>query len=183
MNLCLLLAVLPFTQGLSQVSVLNRCPFPVFLKSVQQGMSQVQELAPNKIYSETYRPVINSTGVSIKITTNSKVGEEVDQQKRLAEFDNSPVTQLEYSYVPWNSPVDLFYDVSAIDDSPGRQFCQYGYQLRTSSIKCDSVRCPAQCDTFCPHVYNRPDDNWATHGCTSDVALEFVLCTSYMSTP
>lgn len=124
--------------------------------------------------------MINGTGVSIKITTNSKIGEEIDEQKRMAEFDNSPFTQLEYSYVPWNGLVDLFYDISAVDDSPARQFCQYGYQLRTTSTKCDSVLCSAQCEKFCPHVYNRPDDNWATHGCTSHVALELVLCTSYM---
>jgi hypothetical protein len=181
MNLCLFLIILPFTQGLSQVNVVNRCPFAVFVKSVQQDVSQVQELAFNKIYSETYRPVINGTGVSI--TTNIKVGEEFDEQKRSVEFDNSPVTQLEYSYVPANGPVDLFYDISAIDDSPERQFCQYGYQLHTTSFSCDSVHCPARCDTFCPHVYNLPDDNWATHGCTSDVGLDLVLCTSYTDMP
>lgn len=138
MNLYLLLTILPFTQGLSQLSVANRCPFALFLKSVQQNASQIQDLAPNKIYSEEYRPVINGTGVSIKITTNSKIGEEIDEQKRMAEFDNSPITQLEYSCVPWNGLVDLFYDISAVDDSPARQLCQYGYQLRTTSTKCDS---------------------------------------------
>lgn len=183
MHLCLFLIILPFTQGLSQVSVVNRCPFVVFLKSVQQDVSQVQELGFSQIYSEVYRPVINGTGVSIKITTNRKVGEEVDEQKRSAEFDISPVTQLEYSYVLSNGPVDLFYDISTIDDSPERQFCQYGYQLHTTSFRCDSVHCPARCDAFCPHVYNLPDDNWATHGCTSDVGLELVLCTSYTDMP
>lgn len=140
-------------------------------------------LSPQQDCSEAYRPVIYGTGVSIKITTNNEIGEEIDEQKLMVEFGNSPIMQLEYSYVPWNSLVDLFYDISAVDDSPARQFCQDGCQLRTTSIKGDSVFCPAQCDKFCPHVYNRPDDNWATRGCSSHVALELALCTSYIGTP
>lgn len=173
-----LLFLLPLVQALSQVSVVNRCKFPVFLRSVQRDASPIQRLDPHQKYSEIYRPVANNTGVSIKIASNAGISTEEDEQNRSATFNTSPITQLEYSYVPWNAPVDLFYDLSAINDSPEGQFCHYGYDLYTTSIKCEAVLCPPQCDTFCPNVYNRPDDDWATKGCNSNAGLELVLCSS-----
>ncbi|OWT42537.1 hypothetical protein VFPPC_17465 [Pochonia chlamydosporia 170] len=171
------LALFPLVQGLSQVSVVNRCKFSVFLASVQRDVSPIMQLGPGKTYQETYRPVVNGTGVSIKIASNSRIGEETDGGRSSAIFNVSPITQLEYSYVPEGVP-DLFYDISAINDVHRRQFCQYGYELHTTSSSCDSVVCPPRCDAFCPSVYNLPDDNWATRGCKSNFGLELVLCSS-----
>ena len=123
-------------------TIAAKCSKPMSFRSVPEVCSKKRVsntgLSPQQDLQRRVSACYKRHWCINKITTNSKIGEEIDEQKRMAEFDNSPITQLEYSYVPWNGLVDLFYDISAVDDSPARQFCQYGYQLRATSTKCDS---------------------------------------------
>ncbi|EXU95176.1 hypothetical protein X797_011750 [Metarhizium robertsii] len=168
--------------ALGHAIVINRCPFSVFLASVQATSPFVLELPPGDTYVETYRPVENGTGVSIKITSDICVGKTLTDVGRANAFASSSKTQLEYSYVPSQHPTDLYYDLSDINDEFPRQFCAYGVALHTSASDCPGVLCPSSCDDVCPNVYNDPNDNHATKGCRSSVDIALALC-AYIRNP
>ena len=171
-----LLCSLYNSHATSQVTVINLCPFSVYLASVQQASSSIDELAAGESYTEMTRPALNGTGVSIKITSNSRVGEASTEADRSNAFDSSPKTQFEYSYVPLQQPTDLYYDLSDINDAFPRQFCRFGIALLISSSDCPDVLCPPNCDGICPDSYNNPNDNYATKGCQSGTDIALTLC-------
>lgn len=148
----------------------------------------VVTLSPGESYSETYRyasaynPATNadsSIGVSIKITSDRRLSQATTESERIAAFQSSPITQLEYTYDPTLYPApDLYYDVSDIDDTSPRQFCQYGITLQPESAECQPVTCLPDCHRNCSAVYNYADDDFATYGCHSDSALTMLLCSN-----
>ncbi|KAJ2982411.1 hypothetical protein NQ176_g1406 [Zarea fungicola] len=144
--------------------VVNRCPFAVYLQSVQQAPSETHELQPGDLYFEAYKPVIDGTGVSIKIATAN-----------LGTSLAGPLTQFEYAFVPGQNP-DLYYDISSINDMAPRQFCQYGLHVQPSSAECASIDCPSDCGNFCSQVYNEPNDDFATKGCHASGDTTLTLC-------
>lgn len=144
--------------------VVNHCPFTVYIQSVQQESSDIHELQPGGLYSEAYKTVVDGTGVSIKIAT-AVLGASLA----------TPLTQFEYTFVPWQNP-DLFYDVSSINDQAPRQFCQYGLSVQPSSAECALIVCQADCGNFCSQVYNVPNDNFATKGCRASGDTILTLC-------
>lgn len=149
--------------------VKNRCPFTVYVQSVQQQESRVYSIDPGMSYSEVYKPAVSGTGVSIKIGRN--VVSDVSGGHVLG-----PITQLEYAYTPWRSP-SLWYDLSDINDEKPRQFCDHGIVLQPSSPQCPVVDCPPDCRSVCSRVYNKFDDDYATKGCLEVVDLTLTLCT------
>lgn len=173
---------------LSRAQVVNECSFPVYLRTDQLDEPSVRMLHPGDTYSETYRykmaynPATGSgsaTGVSIKISADYRLNQELNEEERRAVFGSSAITQLEYTYDPSLHPrPDLYYDVSDINDGTPRQFCAYGLALQPQSPSCPAVICPPNCQQNCSSVYNYPSDNFAAHGCQSDVDLIFFLCRS-----
>lgn len=148
-----------------QARVENHCPFPIYLQSVQRPPTRqnpVYRIDPGQTYSENYKPVLDGTGVSIKIS-------------KMASTVVAPVTQFEYAFVPGQSP-NLFYDLSDINDADPRQFCEFGLALYSSSAQCPTVVCPPNCAQFCSQVYNKFNDDYATKGC-DDGPLTLILCT------
>lgn len=148
----------------SQAVVVNNCSFPVLLQSVQRDVSAVQVLSPGATYAENFKPEIEGTGVAIKVG-DATTGTQGAQS----------ILQFEYSYKPGQSP-DLFYDISDINNSKPRQFCQYGYKLESDPPVCRTIKCLPDCQNFCPQVYNTPSENYATAGCNSNVNLSLILC-------
>lgn len=146
-----------------QARVENHCPFPVYLRSVQQLIlepSPVYQIDPGQAYSEIFKPVDNGTGVSIKISRGQSV--------------IGPITQFEYSFVPQQTP-NLFYDLSDINDGNPRQFCDFGLALYPYSPEFSPIICPADCRRSCSQVYNKFDDDSATRGSHED-SLTLILC-------
>lgn len=166
----------------AKATIVNACPFVVYVSSVQSPTitQTVQELKPGESYAENYKPRIcfdaennTCTGTSIKISRSPSL---------------VPLSQFEYTFIPENSDTsmpDLFYDMSDIDDGRPRQFCQYGYSLKSvcnervcfiPRNECVEVSCLPACDLTCPNVYNVYNDDFATHACRSHVGLSLVLC-------
>lgn len=146
-----------------QARVENHCPFPIYLRSVQQLIlepSPVYRIDPGQAYSENYKPVNNGTGVSIKISRVLSM--------------TGPITQFEYAFVPQQTP-NLFYDLSDINDGNPRQFCDFGLALYPSSLECSPIICPADCRRSCSQVYNKFDDDSATRGCHEE-SLALIVC-------
>jgi hypothetical protein len=172
----------------SQARVLNKCPFPVYIRSVLGDEPLVQIVPPGEAYAETYRHLSaynpaygynTSVGVSIKIVRGPEISSNMEEEKKMALFHQwGAVTQFEYTYDPSLGPdlPDLYYDISEIDDRSPRQFCQWGYSIRPDSSSCEEVVCPARCDSNCANVYNVWNDDHATRGCSSEVGLSLVLC-------
>ncbi len=151
-----------------QARVVNSCPFAVYLQSVQLEARPMQYLGPGAVYSEDCRPVVEGTGVSIKIAKALQLDSwHID--------NDGPVTQFEYGYTPWQLPSDLYYDVSDINDAAIRQFCSYGLEVQHSAPECPQIVCPPGCDTFCLQAYNQPNDI-ATKGCHSGGDITLTLC-------
>lgn len=144
--------------------MVNKCSFPVLLQSVQRDVLASQELIPGATYAEDFKPETEGTGVAIKVG-NASAGM----------LGGQSILQFEYSYKPGQSP-DLFYDISDINNSKPRQFCQYGYQIESDSPMCRAIKCLPDCQNFCPQVYNTPSENYATAGCNSNVSLSLILC-------
>ncbi|KAK3934014.1 hypothetical protein QBC46DRAFT_274646 [Diplogelasinospora grovesii] len=184
-DILLLFGMAERCNALARVIVLNRCSFPVYLKSVQLNETPPQALFPGDCYSETYRYAsafnpatgnFSAVGVSIKITTDEAVGQSLDETGRSAAFDSSAVTQFEYTYDPVPYPLpDLYYDLSDINDTMPRQFCGYGIRIEPSSAECNTIACTPDCSQACVDAYNNPADN-ATHACYSTVNLNLILC-------
>ncbi|EGC42299.1 BYS1 domain-containing protein [Histoplasma capsulatum var. duboisii H88] len=134
--------------------VSNDCRGPVYLWSVGgAGPTPMKTIRPNSTYDENFRNPPWG-GVSLKISKKPT---------------QNNITQFEYTLV--NTTV--WYDISNIDGNP---FRNDGYKLTTNS-SCPEVHCPPS-NAPCNQVYNHPDDNWATHACSSTARLVLTLCTS-----
>ena len=91
--------------------IINRCSFPVFLKSCINDDPLPQMLAAGHIYQETYRLNPDGNGVAIKLVSNQSIG----VAENIAEaFDNSYITQFEYIYTSY-IPSGLYYDISNVN--------------------------------------------------------------------
>ena len=91
--------------------IINRCSFPVFLKSCINDDPLPQMLAAGHIYQETYRLNPDGGGVAIKLASNQSIG----VAENIAEaFDNSYITQFEYIYTSY-IPSGLYYDISNVN--------------------------------------------------------------------
>jgi len=134
-------------------SVSNACGYDVYLWSVTSGSASMQTLAAGSgSYSEAYREA-GDGGVSIKMSNDTS---------------QESVTQFEYTL----EGSSLWYDLSNINGYP---FMEGGVSLSPSMSSCPPVSCPAG-ESQCGQVYNAPDDNEATKGCTSDCDLHLTLC-------
>ena len=136
-------------------AVHNNCGAPMYLWSVGDVMSERVEI-PNKmtIYNETYRARSNLGGISIKISGSDTL--------------SSNQTQFEYTIASSN----VWYDISNVD---GNALSNVDYVLEPSDPDCPVVHCAAQ-DMKCKEVYNKPDDDHATHACDINSDLTFTLC-------
>lgn len=135
-------------------SVTNACSFPVYLWSVSNSAGSMQTLESGSgSYSEAYQTNADGGGISIKISNDTS---------------QESVTQLEYTLQGSN----LFYDLSNINGYP---FMEGGVSLSPSMSSCNAVSCPPGV-AECSGVYNDPNDNEATSGCTSACNLQLTLC-------
>jgi hypothetical protein len=173
--------------AISHARILNRCAFPVYIRSVLADSPTVISIDPGASFVEQYRSLVNfnpaygydtTVGVSMKIVRDAKVGQAVNDQQRIAAFETAgALTQFEYTYDPSLSP-DVYYDVSDVDDASPRQFCQWGLKVVPDSPECETISCPASCAQECAAVYNVWNDDHATHGCNSNIGMTLVLCSS-----
>lgn len=153
--------------------IINRCSFPIFLKSCINDDPLPQILKAGHIYRETYRLNPDGGGVAIKLASNQSIG----VAENIAEaFDNSYITQFEYTYTPHISP-GLYYDISNVNEGIPWPFAAYELDLNGTSRDCQRVLCPAGNST-CVAVYTIPTDDYATHGCASNNTLTLTLCSS-----
>jgi len=159
--------------GRGQAMIINRCSFPIFLKSCINDDPLPQILKAGHIYRETYRLNPDGGGVAIKLASNQSIG----AAENIAEaFDNSYITQFEYTYTP-HIPPGLYYDISNVNGGIPWPFAAYGLDLNGTSRDCQRVLCPAGNST-CAAAYTIPTDDYATHGCASNNTLTLTLCSS-----
>ncbi|KAJ9137692.1 hypothetical protein NKR23_g9008 [Pleurostoma richardsiae] len=159
------------TSGLAgQILVVNQCPYSIYLKSVQDVESGLYVLSENGRFAQDYQfktRIVDSVevavGVSVKIAKSPQL---------------FPQTQFEYTYDPRLAPqFDLYYDISNVNDTIPWQFSDYGLCVLPSSCACTPIVCPPQ-NLTCSMAYNQPFDDWATHGCYSNINLTLNLCYS-----
>ena len=159
--------------GRGRAVIINRCSFPVFLKSCVNYDPLLQMLEANHVYGETYRLNSNGGGVSIKLASNQSIG----AAPNIAEaFGNSYTTQFEYTYTP-NIPPGLYYDISNVNGGTPWPFAAYGLDLGGTSNDSQRVECPVGNST-CATAYTIPTDDYATRGCASNNTLTLTLCSS-----
>ncbi|MCJ1231713.1 hypothetical protein MMC12_008392 [Toensbergia leucococca] len=197
-----------------QAFVINLCEFSVYFSSVGNDSPLPQILLPGNYYKETYRYVPGKTfspndpivlgGVSIKIASNQTIGTIINQtiepgfnqtnQSALElekanilrnAFDDTTITQFEYTYNPYIAP-GLFYDVSNVNgynahgDSDSAEtswpFQMDGLVLNSSS-ECKNVTCSPGVQ-ICSEAYTWWNDNWATHGCGNNLDIILTLCST-----
>jgi len=154
--------------GLGHALVINRCSFPIFLKSCINDDPLPQILNPKEMYRETYRVNPDGGGVSIKIASNQTVGTAANITQA---FDQSTITQFEYTYKPG---VGMWYDISNVDGGNPWPFKKHGLSLVSSDHSCKEVICFRNRD--CTAGYILPGDNYAVHGCGNDQDMELNLC-------
>ncbi|EEH17357.2 hypothetical protein PABG_07518 [Paracoccidioides brasiliensis Pb03] len=134
--------------------VQNNCGYPVYLWSVGGDNGQMNVIPPNHSYAEQYRVARNGGGISLKISKNQNL---------------ASITQFEYTL----AGNKLFYDISAINGEP---FVNDGISLSSPNGNCHKVICPPG-ESPCKSVYNKPNDDFATHSCSAAADLTLVLCT------
>lgn len=150
-----------FSLGNAAVAaVRNNCGSPMYLWSVGDVMSEMVEI-PDKmtIYNETYRARSNSGGISLKISGT----------------DTLSKNQTQFEYTIDEDAVQgatVWYDISNVD---GNALSNVHYKLEASDPDCPVVQCAAQ-DLQCKEVYNKHDDDHATHACDINADLIFTLC-------
>ncbi|KKZ59820.1 hypothetical protein EMCG_05349 [[Emmonsia] crescens] len=136
--------------------VKNNCPHPVYLWPVANtGNVPSHTINPGGTYDEQYRANPNGGGISLKISNTPS---------------DATITQFEYTL----AGSKVFYDISNINGYP---LVHGGVSLTPSSGQCPAVICPAG-EHFCNGAYNQPDDNHATHACSSSADLTMTLCLS-----
>lgn len=156
------------TAGVGHAIVINRCSFPIFLKSCVNDNPLPQILRPNDMYRESYRTNPGGGGVAIKVASNQTIATAMS----LADaFDHSTITHFEYTYKP---NVAVWYDISNIDGGNPWPFGKYGLFLSSSNPGCQNVTCFA--GQVCTAAYILPSDNYAIHGCEIEQDLQLQLC-------
>lgn len=95
------LALSASTAFAAHAVVRNKCGFPVYVTSVQTSQDPIQKILPRGIFSEDQKPVVNRTGVAVKIAKA-----EADLAKV------APVLVMAYS---WSEQSGLYYSLSTQD--------------------------------------------------------------------
>jgi hypothetical protein len=154
--------------SIGKISVSNYCDIDYFLWSVSNIQSDMQHLRPGGTWSETYRTNPNGGGVSVKL---SKV--------------ETPVNISQVEYTLDTTDARIWYDLSNIDSVQQipvtngiRITPHYSGALPQSSphlSNCVTVYCPPNI-TFCEGIYNRWNDDHATHTCPLPTDLVVELC-------
>ncbi|KAG9228133.1 hypothetical protein BJ875DRAFT_508675 [Amylocarpus encephaloides] len=174
--------------------IVNKCAFPVFYVSVGNTSGLVHTIPPGGMYREKFqlRYLRNNhlgfkkySGISIKLSPNQSISTAVSKKST---FDESTVTQFEYTYDPSRAP-GLWYDISNVNgyifnDVLGWNgilpwpFEEDGLILESTSSNCPSVICPGgnpSGNSTCTQAFTHPKDNWATHGCGNNETLVLTL--------
>ena len=84
--------------------VINECNFPVYYKSVGNSSVPLSTMPAKGIYKETFRlNIVNGIigGISIKLSPNQTI---ITSTNPSDAFDNSTITQFEYTYNPNEAP-------------------------------------------------------------------------------
>jgi hypothetical protein len=154
--------------SVGKISLSNYCDIEYFLWSVSNIPSEMQHLPPGGVWHETYRTNPNGGGVSVKL---SKVKAPID------------ISQIEYTVDTVNAKI--WYDLSNIDAvqqipvTDGIRIApQYSGPLQPSSphlSNCVTVYCPPNI-TLCHGIYNKWNDDHATHACPLSTDLVVELC-------
>ena len=170
LRLCVLLGAMSLVdcQQPGVATVNNWCSFPVYLKSDLDYNPPLQTLETNHTYQEIYRTNDQGAGVSIKMTSNRSIA---NAPNTSIAFDQSTITQFEYTYHPG---VGLWYDISNVNGGDPWPFELWGLALNTSDPQCMSVPCPP--NKPCTAGYIKPHDDHAVHQCGTDQSLSVTLC-------
>lgn len=199
LRIVLCFAQAPFSKT-GQAIVVNKCNFPVYFESVGNSTPPVHSIAPNSLYRETFqlRPILNTTthnvtyaGISIMLSPNQSISLAADKSSA---FDESTITQFEYTYDPTKSP-GLWYDISNVNgyvrtDTNGWNgvlpwpFQDGGLILESTSSTCPAVNCPGgnpYHNSSCAQAYTHSQDDYATHACSNNSSLVLTLCTTISS--
>lgn len=142
---------------MGSVNIKNSCGKPVYLWSIaDSGDVKSENIADGGTYSEHFRQNANGGGISIKLSDDQGGGK---------------VSQFEYTL---QGDDKVYFDWSNIDGYP---FKDGGVKVNPSETNgdCPAVDCPAGVE-HCDSVYNKPDDDFATHGCSNKVTFDVELC-------
>ena len=141
----------------------NWCNIEVYVWSVANVTNNTVNRLPPTVgtYNETYRLNPNGGGISLKIA--------------ILPFDTD-ITQFEYTYNSSNPYV--YYDISNVNGYP---FEEWGLTLVPSYPNCSSISC-APGVQLCGDVYNKFNDDLATHHCDLSANLTLILCPSQTTT-
>jgi hypothetical protein len=119
-------------------------------------------------------------GISIKLSSNQSISGEVNESDA---FDDSTITQFEYTYNPNKAP-GLWYDISNVNGYLEDGSCGTwpfdlwgGIILEGTSNQCPSVTCPPN-NCTCSAAYTNWNDSWANHGCRNNNSLVLTLCST-----
>ncbi|MCJ1256867.1 hypothetical protein MMC24_004692 [Lignoscripta atroalba] len=153
-----LLAFLSYVQAQNS-HFINECDFDVYLLFVDDKAGNPQTLSKSApSYSEPYRTRAKG-GIAVQVATKA---------------DQSVFSLFEYHYD--QSASQVWYDISNI---LGQPFKEHGITLEPSALdvehNCVKVNCPAG-DAMCKEAYNKWNDDFATHVCSSSVDLTMRLC-------
>ena len=147
----------------NSAAVVNMCDFPVYVWSVGDSQSPMVALPNSTVgYQEPYHNKPDGSGVSIKIAPSFVNDGNINM--------NENITQFEYTLD--NGSGKVWYDISYVN---GNAFQGTHVVLQPSDTSCPNVTCAAT-DSVCQAAYNNPNDNLATHACSSDADLFFLLC-------
>lgn len=136
--------------------VKNQCDHDVYAQSIADSAdADLVTISPGGSYSEEFQVNANGGGISIKLSDSE---------------DQKDVSQFEYTLS--DSDNKVFYDLSNIDGYP---FKDGGVSIIPSDDSCPKILCEGGV-AKCKEAYNKPDDDHATKGCSSDTDLELVLC-------
>ncbi|KAI5306169.1 hypothetical protein KEM56_002008 [Ascosphaera pollenicola] len=142
--------------NMGSVNIKNNCGKPIYLWSVADADVKSESIQDGGSYSEHFRQNSNGGGISIKLS---------DDQS------GSKVSQFEYTL---QGDDKVYFDWSNIDGYP---FAQGGVKVTPSETSgdCPNVECAPGVE-HCDSVYNKPDDDFATHGCSNKVNFDVELC-------
>jgi hypothetical protein len=139
----------------SGVAVFNHLDAPINLWSVTNEQGPMITIPGGGSWTQQFLTNPDGGGVSIKMSPTT--------------MPDQPL-QLEYTLTDGT----IWYDLSCInmDDDPA--FVKAGYELVPGVSSCDSIIC-APDDADCNAAYEQPDDNSATHACSSSTLLTMTI--------
>ena len=143
--------------GVGSFIIQNNCYYPIILHSVGFRVEPRVILRPGQIYREPYRHTEIGGGVSIKMTT---FGDPLEAHHN--------ITQLEYTLEGGK----VWYDLSFVD---GHAFYGEWESVQPEIPWCPSVTCQPW-EYPCAEAYERPKDDWASHGCPQHGNIWYRIC-------